>query len=123
MRTIALTAVLLCSALVCSCSFNARDADTYRNVTRQLLETKHADIKGCYDLELAKDANVAGTVVVKFTVQMKSGKIAEPKLDASSTAPASLGQCVVKAIDGLTLDPPDARDGNATFRWQFQRKG
>jgi hypothetical protein len=97
MRTFIWTPALLCSALACGCSFNARDADTYRKVTRQLLETKNADIKGCYDIELAKDANVAGTVVVKFTVQRKSGKITSPTLDAASTAPAGLGQCVVNA--------------------------
>ena len=121
MRTIIWTTALLCSALACGCSFNARDADGYRKATRQLLETKDADIKGCYALLLANDANVAGTVVVKFTVQKKTGKIISPTVDASSTAPAGLGLCVVKVIDGLTLDPPDARDGDATFRWEFQK--
>jgi OOP family OmpA-OmpF porin len=29
----------------------------------------------------------------------------------------------VQAIDGLALQPPDARDGDATFRWEFQIKG
>jgi hypothetical protein len=117
---IILTTALLCS-LACGCSFNARDADSYRKETRQLLETKNAQIKGCYALFLASDANITGTVVVKFTVQKKTGKITNPTLDASSTAPKDLGQCVVNLINGLTLDPPDARDGDATFRWEFQK--
>ena len=113
---------LLCCTLLCACSFHARDAEGYRKVTRELLETKNADIKSCYDAELVKDPKVSGTVVVKFTVKKDTGKITAPSLDGSSTAPAALGECVVKAIDGLTLDPPDARDGDATFRWEFQAK-
>jgi hypothetical protein len=113
---------LLCCLSMFGCEFHARDADTYRKVTRQLLETKQADIQGCYDGELKKDPKVGGTVVLKFTVKKESGKITGPTVDPSSTAPAALSNCVVQAIDGLTLDPPDARDGDATFRWEFQAK-
>ena len=61
-------------------------------------------------------------MVVKFTVKKEKGKIVNAKIDPSSDAPEGLGQCVVKAIDGLALEPPDARDGDATFRWEFQVK-
>jgi hypothetical protein len=126
MRTTTTTAALFfalsCLTLIAGCSFNARDAETYRKVTRDLLETRSADIKGCYDAELKRDPKVGGTVVVRFTVQKGSGQITAAEVDAASTAPASLGQCVVGAISGLVLDPPDARDGNATFRWEFQVK-
>jgi hypothetical protein len=114
------TLVLLCA--VSGCSYNARDADSYRKETRALLETKSADIKSCYDAELVKDPKIAGTVVVKFTVEKETGKIANAALSKKSDAPESLGQCVVKAIDGLALNPPDARDGDATFSWEFAVK-
>ena len=112
-------ALALC-ALFAGCSFYARDPESYRKVTRQVLESKNADIKGCYDAELQKDPKVGGSVVVKFTVQKDTGQIVNPSVDPASTAPASLSQCIVRALDGLKIDPPDKREGNATFRWEFQ---
>jgi hypothetical protein len=109
--------------LAAGCSFYARDADAYRKVTREVLETKSQDLKGCYDAQLRSDPKVAGSVVVKFTVQKETGKIINPTLDAASTAPDSLRQCVLHAIDGLAIDPPDKRDGAATFRWDFELNG
>jgi hypothetical protein len=123
MKTIACTLTLFACALAGGCSFHARDSESYRKATRELLETKNPDIKSCYDVELQRDPQAQGTVVVKFTVQKETGKIAEPKVDeAASSAPTTLGQCVVRAIDGLALQPPDERDGDATFRWEFQLK-
>jgi hypothetical protein len=103
------------------CSFHARDADSYRKATRELLETRNPDIKGCYDTELKKDDKVSGLVVVKFNVQKGTGKLINVKVDeGASSAPETLRQCVVQAIDGLALDPPDEREGDATFQWEFQ---
>ena len=115
---------LLACGLAAGCSFHARDAESYRQDTRTLLETRNSDIKSCYDVELQRDPKATGTVVVKFTVQKETGRIVEPKVDeVASSAPTTLGQCVVRAIDGLALEPPDERNGDATFRWQFQLKG
>lgn len=124
MKTSTITASFLFAFAMCTgCSFHARDAADYQKVTRELVESKGADIKSCYDSALKVDPKVAGTVVVKFTVQHETGKIANAKVDeTSSSAPANLGQCIVNALEGLVLEPPDARDGDATFQWEFQVK-
>ena len=102
------------------CSYHARSAEDYRKVTRELVETRNGDIKACYDKQLVDDQAVSGTVVVSFTVKAETGQIANAKMDeVASSAPAALGECIVAALDGLVLDPPDARDGDATFRWEF----
>ncbi|PRP92423.1 hypothetical protein ENSA5_49310 [Enhygromyxa salina] len=120
MKTTIKLAVIAPLLLSVGCSFIARDPDSYREVTRELVETRGADIKDCYDVALATNETVEGTVVVNFSVEKKTGKIMNPVVDASSDAPAELSQCVVTAIDGLQLDPPDAREGQATFRWKFE---
>jgi hypothetical protein len=113
--------VCLVMGMLTGCSFHARDADSYRQATRELLETRNPDIKGCYDAELKQNPTVSGTVIVKFNVQKQSGKLVNVAVDeAASSAPPSLRECVVKAIDGLALDPPDEREGDATFQWEFQ---
>ena len=116
-----LTLVLL-GAAVSGCSFHARDADSYRKETRALLETKNAEIKNCYDTELVKNPKLSGTVVVKFTVEKETGKICGRQAQQEGDAPEGLGQCVIKAIAGLALDPPDEREGDATFSWEFAVK-
>jgi hypothetical protein len=117
--------VLCLTAFAASaCSFHARDANSYRKATREVLETRSADIKGCYDAELKKDPKVSGVIVVKLTVEKETGVIKDVRIDdKDTTAPTSLGQCVVGALDGLKLDPPDARDGDATFRWELAVQG
>ena len=103
------------------CTFVARDPDGYRTDTRELMDTRSPDIKDCYDVALQTDESVGGTVVVNFTVEQKTGKILNPMVDEAKTnAPAELSQCVVSAIDGLQLDPPDQREGQATFSWSFE---
>lgn len=37
-----------------------------------------------------------------------------------TTAPAPLGQCVLRAVEGLKLDPGDRMEGHATFVYDFQ---
>ena len=62
-------AIGLLATATSACSFHARDAESYRKATREVLETRNADIKTCYDNELKKDPKVSGTIVVKLTVE------------------------------------------------------
>lgn len=123
MRTNTILSVLLltASAVVPGCSCLARDAETYRADTRTVLETRNDAVKTCYDEALKADPTVSGTVVVKFKVEKKTGKIIDTAVDTARTkAPESLSKCIVEAVDGLTLDPVDQRDGMATFSWTFK---
>lgn len=106
---------------VTGCSFYARGPEDYRKDTRALLETRNPQIKTCYDEALKSSTGASGTVVVNFTVEEKTGKIKDPTVLPRSTAPAPLGECIVNALDGLALEPPDQRKGDATFTWEFQR--
>jgi hypothetical protein len=115
-------AISLIAIPACTCI--ARGEDQYRTDTRAVLETKSPDIKACYDQALAANQSLSGQVVVNFTVEKKTGKIANPAVDANqSTAPESLQNCVLAALDGLQLTPEDRRDGKATFTWTFQGPG
>ena len=120
-NTILSTLLLAGSAVVPGCTCVARDAETYKADTRNLLETKNAQLKSCYDDALKADPALDGTVVVKFKVEKKTGKIIDTAVDSGRTkAPESLSKCIVEAVDGLTLDPVDQRDGMATFSWTFK---
>ncbi len=69
-----------------------------------------------------RSPTAAGKVTVLFTVEKKTGKILDVAPDpARTTAPQSLVSCVITAINGLVLNPPDQRDGKATFEYDFSR--
>ena len=111
---------LMLLGLTAACSFHARSPDEYRDATQALLDTKSADIKTCYDAALTGKNDLSGTVTVHFTVEAETGKIGNVQADAAKTqAPEVLQQCVVKALDGLALNPPDANPGDGTFEYQF----
>jgi hypothetical protein len=110
----------LCVA-VSACA--VRDGAMYRDDTRKLLETKAPELRQCYDTELQKDPKTGGKVVVSFVVQKDTGVIVDPKIDdLQSTPNRTLRRCVMDSLKGLTLEPADERDGEATFTWEFVAK-
>jgi hypothetical protein len=115
-------AILLVSLAAAGCSFYARSPEQYRNDTTNLLASKSAELDTCYDEALKANPTAAGKVTVVFTVEEKTGKIADAKADPGrTTAPQPLVDCVTKAINGLLLAPPDQRKGSATFEYDFAR--
>ncbi len=124
-RKITTLALLGSTALTtAACQFHARSAEAYRDVTQELLLTRQNEIKACYDELLKKDSKAGGIVQLTFTVENESGKIKDAKVDPNgTTAPTELGDCVVNAISGLVLTPPDKRDGLATFSYEFKPNG
>ena len=121
MNTRFVPGLLILAAGASACSFHARSPEDYQSATRALLETRSGQIKTCYDEVLKQDKDASGTVVVHFTVMPETGDITGAEVTPESTAPAPLGQCIVQAMDGLSLDPPDAREGDATFSWDFEK--
>ena len=100
-----------------------RDAGMYRDDTRKLLQGQEPVLRQCYDAELQRDRNAGGKVIVSFTLQKDTGVLVNPKVDdLQSTPNRELRRCVVDALKGLKIDPPDERDGEATFTWEFQAK-
>ncbi|WP_437682156.1 AgmX/PglI C-terminal domain-containing protein [Sorangium sp. So ce131] len=108
------------AAAAAGCSFAVRDAEMYRNDTAKLFETKRADIKSCYDAELKRNPRAKGDVTVSFLVLEDTGRVVDVVVDKErTTASDEVASCVVDAIDGLVLTPPDERKGKGTFTWTF----
>jgi len=116
-----IVAGIMITAVAQACSFSARSPDDYRKVTGDLLATRGDQLRACYDAALVGNPAVGGVVVVTFDVEADTGKLLNPKFDpARTTAPEPLKQCVTTALADLAIDPPDQRDGNATFSWEFK---
>jgi hypothetical protein len=116
------SAVLALASLLgaaAGCEFHARSPEDYRSVTRALIETRTSQIQSCYDDALKTNKEAKGNVTVHFFVVEDTGALDKIEALPSSTAPEALQQCVVTALQGLVLQPPDARKGDATFSFEF----
>lgn len=109
--------------LLAGCEYHARGPEDYRSVTREVIETRTSQIQSCYDDVLKTDKAAKGSVTVHFFVQEETGAFQNIEALPSSTAPEALQKCVVSALEGLVLAPPDARKGDATFSFDFAASG
>lgn len=113
--------VLAAAATLTACAGTKRSPQAYRADTQKVLETRNAQIQGCYNALLASDAAAGGTVTVRFVVEKKTGAFAKATVDpAASTAKEPAVMCVLNAMSGLQLQPPDANEGQATFQYELQ---
>lgn len=104
-----------------ACSATKRSQAMYRQDTHRALETRNAQIKTCYDEALETDPKIAGLVTLRFVVKRKTGAFANATIDPTkSNASEPLMLCVLNAVRGLKLTPPDANEGRATFVYEFQ---
>lgn len=108
-------------SLLATAGCAVRNAELYRDDTRRLLETKRPVLQACYDAELQTHPTANGKVIVRFTVEKGTGKLLNPQVDdLLSTPNRTLRGCVLDSLKGLTLEPVDDRNGDATFTWEFQ---
>ena len=120
MPTRSMLGLVVLGVATSACSITARSPDQYRDDTQALLQTRREQIGSCYDVALKTYPTSAGRVTVRFTVEEDTGKITSLAIDdAASSAPPALRECVLRALGGLALAPPDARPGDATFVWEF----
>lgn len=107
--------------LAAACSGTSRGLEAYRTDTRRLLETRNIALTSCYDNTLRSNAKLTGTVTIRFVVEKGTGTIKGASVDGAGASPHNLlGDCVLQAIDGLKLEPPDRNEGQATFVYEFK---
>lgn len=120
-RTLAIGIVAACLMTSAACGGTSRGLEAYRTDTQKILETRSTELRTCYESALRSDGKLAGTVAIKFTVEKRTGALRGVAIEASGTsAPSSLGDCVLQAVDGLKLEPPDRNDGHAMFVYEFK---
>ena len=118
-KTLALTTALILAPAL-GCSFYARGPEDYADDTQKVLAKDNDNVRACYDEVRATDPSAAGKVTVTFTVEKKTGAFKSAAIDKDkTTAPDSLATCVLSAVEGKSLKPEDARDGMATFVYEF----
>lgn len=115
---------LLAPLAAIGCGGAIRVGDAYRDDTAKLLTAQaNPKIHDCFEAMVRstpKPASLQGKTTVHFIVAKDTGVITSPNIiPEATTAQPPVAQCVVSAINGIKLDPPDSVDGDATFTWEF----
>jgi hypothetical protein len=109
-------------ALVLAGCAHARTSDEYAADTQKSLADKAPEIEACYNRVLATTPTAAGRVTVSFVVEADSGHFDQGRVDAAqTTAPQEVSECVLAAIPAVAISPPDRKQGQASWVWEFQR--
>ena len=119
MKTLFIVTAAVGLSSIAGCAY--RSPEMWRDDVSKVLATKQADMKACYDGVLKTTPTAGGKVSIAFEVETEGGKIQNVVVDKSkSTAPAELGDCVKKNVEGLVISPPDKRLGQGTAEFDFQ---
>lgn len=118
MKKIILASAVLALSSLAGCAY--RSPEMWRDDVSKVFATKQADMKACYDGVLKTTPTAGGKVSIAFEVETEGGKIQNVVVDKTkSTAPAELGDCVKKNVEGLVISPPDKRLGQGTAEFDF----
>lgn len=98
-------------------SVRNRDAQTRGGTVDQdglqrTLRRKRADIERCYERALAGDPELAGRILIEFTIG-SDGRVSSASL-RENTVGSSVGSCIEGRVRRWRFDPPEG--GNATVR-------
>ena len=115
---------VLAIPMVAACAGTARSPQAYRADTQRVLATRNEQIKRCYDKLLASEVgigHISGTITVHFVVEKETGAFTKAAIAPEATrARDPLVWCVLEALGGLKLDPPDENEGHAAFRYDLR---
>jgi len=104
------------------CGGAIRQGTAYRDDTAAMLQAQaNPKIQACFQglvTSTPSPSSLAGSATAHFTVAKETGLVTGPSI-VSATTPDPVRECVLAALAGEKLAPPDNVDGDATFAWQF----
>ncbi len=94
-----------------------------KDVIMKVIKRHQNEIKFCYELELQKNASLAGKVGVAWTID-PAGGVSEANVNESSIGNANVESCIVQRIRRWKFpEPVGGGVVNVTFPWIFKAAG
>ena len=124
MNKILMTFAVLAPLASVACGGAIRIGDAYRDDTVKLVQAQaNPKIQQCFQgivKTTPTPKSLEGTTTVSFVVAKETGLVGNAAIvPGATTTQDPVNQCVLAALNGLKLDPPDNVEGDATFAWQF----
>lgn len=124
MNKILMTFAVFAPLASVACGGAIRIGDAYRDDTVKLVQAQaNPKIQQCFQgivKTTPTPKSLEGTTTVSFVVAKETGIVGNAAIvPGATTTQDPVNQCVLAALNGLKLDPPDNVEGDATFAWQF----
>ena len=88
-----------------------------QQLIKEAIQPHMGEVKFCFAREQATHPELAGRVVVKFTIG-DGGNVSASDVESSSVDSAAVERCVVAAVKRWSFPPP--RGGSVTVTWPFK---
>lgn len=76
-----------------------------KDVIRRVMRAHIGEVKQCYEAQLAKDKDLAGKVMVRFTIGT-DGKVTESGIESTSLKSPAAEKCIADAVLGWEFPKP-----------------
>jgi len=90
-----------------------------RNIVSQTVQRRISAIKTCYERELKSNPELAGKVVVQFTIE-ESGRVGASKVVSDTTGEPRVGQCIAATIGRFKFPSPEGGAVTASYPFVLQ---
>ncbi len=87
-----------------------------------VVKSKISGIKYCYEKELKNNPNLAGKVVVNFTIGA-TGDVTAYKVENSTIGNAEVEQCILRMVRRWKFPQPSGGDVNVSYPFIFTAQG
>lgn len=88
-----------------------------RDMVRRIVRAHINEVRSCYNAGLSKNPNLAGRVLIKFTI-MPTGKVATSIVEENTTKDTAVGDCIAKAVKRWGF--PKVSKGTAIVTYPFR---
>jgi metallo-beta-lactamase class B len=90
-----------------------------RAAVRDTVRSRIPEVKGCYDHELALHPDLAGRVVIQFTIA-SNGEVVGSSLKRSTMQNAAVENCTERAVRRWTFPEPPAGENEMVVTYPFE---
>ncbi len=88
-----------------------------RDMVRRIVRAHINEVRSCYNAGLVKNPNLAGRVLIKFTI-MPTGKVASSLVEENTTKDSAVANCIAKAVKRWSF--PKVSKGTAIVSYPFR---
>lgn len=93
-----------------------------KEAIKRIIQRNKNAIKSCYDVELTRNPNIAGKIVLEWEI-VDGGRMVNPKVKSSDVASKSLGNCIISRLRVLKFPDPGPNEiAQVAFPFVFEAR-
>lgn len=93
-----------------------------KEAVKRVIQRNRSAIKSCYDVELTRNPNLAGKIVLQWEI-VNGGRVRNPKVKSSDVSGRTLASCIINRIRVLKFPDPGPNEiAQVAFPFVFEAR-